>query len=287
MHNTYIAGLNYEAEDPEQLLLRLREDQFSVPLAFDHHKIPVFLTRAELLSPGGPCVCTNQSCEIRLENGTEARYYSLEFDGSMHVLVRSVRKQDGIHLDYVSPGGAFPLPIRQYYNCLFLESCLLDTDALILHSSSILYRQRAVLFTAPSQTGKSTQAELWRTFRGANVMNGDRNIIGKAENGWYACGLPWHGTSPDCLNTTAPLGAVVVIRQAPVDAVRRLGPFDALRCLYSETTVNSWDTDYVNRMLDLISALTAQVPVFQLSCTMQESAVTVLERALSEIRVWE
>ena len=47
----------------------------------------------------------------------------------------------------------------------------------ILHSSFIEVGGKAVLFTAPSGTGKSTQAGLWRENRGAVVINGDRSVL--------------------------------------------------------------------------------------------------------------
>lgn len=84
----------------------------------------------------------------------------------------------------------------------------------ILHSSFIEVGGKAVLFTAPSGTGKSTQAELWRENRGAVVINGDRSVLRIIDSVPCASGLPYSGSSGICLNRTLPLRAIVYIEQA-------------------------------------------------------------------------
>ena len=49
-----------------------------------------------------------------------------------------------------------------------LEHLLATQRAVILHSAYIDYKGKAILFSAPSGTGKSTQAELWMDESGRN-----------------------------------------------------------------------------------------------------------------------
>ena len=58
-----------------------------------------------------------------------------------------------------------------------LRSFLIRSGTLMLHSSRIGISGKAILFTAPSQTGKTTQARLWEDCRGAQVLCNDRTLI--------------------------------------------------------------------------------------------------------------
>ena len=73
-----------------------------------------------------------------------------------------------------------------------------DHDGFILHASYILYRGEAILFSAPSGTGKSTQAAFWKEHRGAEIINGDRVLVIKRDGVFYACGVYVSGTSGIC-----------------------------------------------------------------------------------------
>lgn len=163
-----------------------------------------------------------------------------------------------------------------------LPQLLLYFRALVLHASYIGVDDRAVLFTAPSGTGKSTQAELWRVHRDAAVINGDKAGI-TLTGAPAAHGLPFAGTSGICENVSLPLRAVVVLRQAPENTVRRLGPAQAVaalsRNLFADQSVpEEWQLA-VGLLLDLVSA----VPVLELACTPDVGAVECLENAMKEI----
>ena len=100
-------------------------------------------------------------------------------------------------------------------NMLGLESLFLKQEVLILHASFIRWHDQGILFSAPSGTGKSTQASLWETHMGAEILNGDRAGIRYADGSWMAYGLPYAGSSRIFRNSSAPIRAIVVLRQSP------------------------------------------------------------------------
>ena len=113
------------------------------------------------------------------------------------------------------------------YRSLCLEHLMTAKHAVMFHSSYIKTERGAILFTAPSGTGKSTQAELWRRYRGARVINGDCSIIRRTKDGITVFGLPFSGTSGICINESAPLGgagAEPVLRLRHATAERRGRP---------------------------------------------------------------
>ena len=75
-----------------------------------------------------------------------------------------------------------------------------------------LQRQSLGLYR-PLRHRQDTQAELWRDFQGALIVNGDACLLRRMEDGWHAFGTPVHGSSPYCENREAPLSALVVLKQ--------------------------------------------------------------------------
>lgn len=162
-----------------------------------------------------------------------------------------------------------------------LERRLIGRDALILHSSYNRYKGEAILFSAPSGTGKSTQAGLWERYRGAKQINGDRSLLRKIDGVWTACGWPVCGSSEICHNVDTPIRAIVMLSQAPENRIERLGAMAAFSRLYSQITINRWDRAFTMHAMDLIDALVKEVPIYHLACTISEEAVNCLDEALN------
>ncbi|MDO4491090.1 MAG: hypothetical protein Q4B85_08495 [Lachnospiraceae bacterium] len=169
---------------------------------------------------------------------------------------------------------------RSLLNLLNLESILLDSNGLLLHSSYISYNDFGILFSAPSGTGKSTQAELWNTYRGAEIMNGDRAALKLEHEIWKAYGLPFAGSSGIYRNESSPVQAIVILKQYPENRIRRLSPREAFMKLYPEFMIHRFDQDFVTKTTDLISQLLCTIPVYLLECTPDERAVEILEKEL-------
>lgn len=163
-----------------------------------------------------------------------------------------------------------------------LEILFANRDSFFLHSSVVSRRKSAILFTAPSGTGKTTQAELWEKHRLSHQINGDRALIRKTEKGWMAFGSPYAGTSKIYRNESAPIEAIVVIRQNPENRIKRLTPMESFRYLYSETVIPKWNPNVHKHMMDLIDNISREIPVVMFHCTPDSRAVDVLEHYLQE-----
>ncbi len=163
---------------------------------------------------------------------------------------------------------------------LGIETLLLHKNALLLHSSFIRWQGQGILFSAPSGVGKSTQADLWARYAGAEILNGDRAGLRKKDGAWHAYGLPFAGSSQIYRNERAPIRAIVTLEQAPHNELLRLTPAQALRKLYPELTVHSWDAQCVTQALALAEDLITAVPVYLLRCRPDADAVRLVRRAL-------
>lgn len=172
------------------------------------------------------------------------------------------------------------LTARVIFEAADLFRILARFGAVVLHASFITVNGRAILFSAPSGTGKSTQAELWRVFEGAEIINGDRALVRCTPEGAAASGVCYSGTSGICKNASAPLGAVVLLGQAEENRIRRVPGKEAFAALLSQSSYREWDTEAAGNVTGAVAALVSAVPVYRLDCLPDRSAVETLKEVL-------
>ena len=162
-----------------------------------------------------------------------------------------------------------------------VEYLMARKQRVILHSSFISCCGQGVVFTAPSGTGKSTQAELWRVNRPlVQIINGDRSVLSYQNGTMTVHGLPFCGSSGIALNTKVPLRAIIVLRQGKQNQIHRLTGIEAIKNIYSECSVCVWDSQCVQNFLEILEHTVSSVPVYLLSCLPDKSAVDLLEDTL-------
>ena len=169
---------------------------------------------------------------------------------------------------------------RLVLGALDLPHMLIEKNGFILHASFIEHEGRAILFTAPSETGKSTQAQLWCDHRGAELVNGDRAAVRVIDGKIYACGVPFAGSSRIRKNRILPLTAIVYLSQAPENTITKLRGFRAFRSVWEGITLNTWDRDDVEKATQTLSTVLSGIPVYHLACTPDVRAVELLKQTL-------
>lgn len=180
----------------------------------------------------------------------------------------------------------YPAALWDHYtsilHCIHLigvERLLLARDAFLLHSSIVSIHGKAVLFSGPSGAGKSTQAALWREHLGADILNGDRCVVMKKDGDFYGGGSPMAGCSGIFRPEQMPIAGIFILNKAPGNMVRPAG-FRAFIPLFSQTLLNSWDQDFMDKLSSLFQDLLDQVPVYFLDCKPDEEAVDLAYRTL-------
>lgn len=159
-----------------------------------------------------------------------------------------------------------------------LPMCMIfqEKGVLLFHASQIEFCGKGILFTAPSGTGKTTQAKLWRQYRNARIICNDRTLVRKGRT----YGYPVDGSEPVRSSEVLPLGAVVVLAQGEENAIRRLTPKEALKMVMPQLVIASWDPMYRVAAMEEVVALMEHFPIYFLSCRPEESAVQCLEEQL-------
>ena len=167
------------------------------------------------------------------------------------------------------------------FNRIGMETLLLQHQSLLLHASLIKYKGKTLAFAGPSGVGKSTQANIWHKFLGADVINGDRAALRKEQDSWYAYGSPYAGTSGIYKNDYGPLAGIILLQQAGENCLRQLSDGEAFRCFYPELSVHHWDEGFVTKATDLCLQLLAETPVYLLECRPEESAALLVKKGLN------
>lgn len=163
-----------------------------------------------------------------------------------------------------------------------LCSLLLTRDVLLFHSSALEMDGRAYLFTAPSGTGKSTHARLWRQVFGSRVtmINDDKPLLRRQPDGsWRVYGTPYSGKEALHTNTSQTVCGIVLLEQAPENRIERVCTRDAFPQLLAQTYQENQKPQALLHTVDLIGSL-AQLPVYRLGCTISEEAVRIAYEAL-------
>lgn len=158
-----------------------------------------------------------------------------------------------------------------------LEQRMLEQQGVILHCSFVEYKGYGILFSAPSGTGKSTQADLWEKYRECRVINGDRALIQKQGDEFYAYGWPVCGSSQISRNTCVPIRGIIQIAQGKENCVKVEEKKIRLNQLLPEVTVNRWNAETYLKALDYIEEMLEKIPIIHYSCDISEQAVETLE----------
>ncbi len=165
---------------------------------------------------------------------------------------------------------------------LGLPEFLAEYHALLLHASVIRQENRGILFTAPSGTGKSTQAALWENYHQAEVLNGDRALIRKQDTDYRVYGSPYAGSSYIYKEESAPLSAIIVLRQAKKNCLTQLSGKNAFLHLSSQLLLCRELPTVMNRQLDDLLNLMEQVPVYLLECLPDKEATDLVYQTLQK-----
>lgn len=277
-----IAGLYALCKIPFSVRICKESADFIYGVEYDHKKdLTVFFQPVEHL-------------EITEENGIwDIDRYHIQINGKRKVyycpaphhkpyacVTWNDEEREILHCRYIKGQEYYLNYSRNLCDIIALDSLLLNHQGILLHSSFIRWKEKGLLFSAPSGTGKSTQADLWEKYEGAEIINGDRAGLRKLDNGWTAYGLPYAGSSGVYRNESAPVTAIIVLRQAEENRIRPLGPVEAVQYLYPEITVHQWDKDFVNRVMDLLMDLVFNVPIYLLECLPDQGAVELVRKTI-------
>lgn len=153
------------------------------------------------------------------------------------------------------------------------DYALEHADGIIFHCSAIMVDGEAYLFTAPSGTGKSTHARLWRELLKdkAVMINDDKPIIRRVDNEFYVYGTPWKGKHELGTNQRAKIKAICKIYQDKENKIERISSGEMLLTILNQT-VRPTEEKKFDKLLAILDALLSSVNLYSLGCNISEQA---------------
>jgi hypothetical protein len=149
---------------------------------------------------------------------------------------------------------------------IFMEIAMRN-QFLPFHASAILYQDQAILFSAPSQTGKSTHARYWKqAFQDVKFINDDKPLLKIEDDSIMVYGSPFSGKSSINQNIKAPLRAIVFIKQGLTNVMRPIQGDEALKELM-KNMLRPDDESVWDDMIQVINAIMEDIPMFILEAT--------------------
>ena len=170
--------------------------------------------------------------------------------------------------------------IEESYLLNLLQGNLSKNKGFILHGSVIKYENEGIIFTASSGVGKSTQAELWKKYEKAEIINGDKAFIRCFNDEVMVYGSPWSGSSNIIKNEKAPLKAIIVLEQGKENKIRELKDLEKLCLFNTHVYYPYWDKKLVNLVMETINLVLKRIPVYLLSCKPEKEAVSITKKTL-------
>ena len=148
-------------------------------------------------------------------------------------------------------------------------------DIILFHGSVISVDGVAYAFTAPSGTGKSTHATLWRELfaERAVMVNDDKPLLHVGER-VTAYGTPYDGKHHLSNKIAVPLKAVCLLERAEKNSIERIDAKEAYSVLVQQT-YRPKDPVALGKTMELIDRLTQKVELYRLRCNMDIEAASV------------
>jgi len=156
------------------------------------------------------------------------------------------------------------------------RTSILFYSGLVVHAAAIKWNNKGIILSAPSNTGKSTQASLWEKNMGATILNGDRPAMRMRGTVPMVYGTPWSGSSPDFQNSSASLSAIIMLEQGVQNRLRELPPSEAVSRLAARCFLPYWDRYLMDMALSNLEKIVQQVPVALLQCRPDQEAVELV-----------
>lgn len=137
-----------------------------------------------------------------------------------------------------------------------------------IHTSTIEYGGKGVMFLGESGTGKSTHTRLWReNIEGARLLNDDSPVIEATDEGIFVYGSPWSGKTPCYKQQKAELKGIVRLSQAPYNKIKHLNIIESFTALYPSCPPSFAHNEVLSDgVCSFVSKILKQIKVYHLEC---------------------
>ena len=162
-----------------------------------------------------------------------------------------------------------------------LSEALIEKDVLLFHASAVALDGEGYAFTAPSGTGKSTHAALWKLYYGERLVfvNDDKPFLTFRDEEVFIAGSPWMGKHRRGENVTVPLRGIAFLNRDKENRLTAISPVDGYTELMKQVFLPP-TKEGMEKVLALLERAVTKVPCYRLACTPDQAAVEAASEML-------
>ncbi len=198
-------------------------------------------------------------------------------------ITKDCTKVRGYLKDIENLGGA-PVDIRAF-NMIgdAFKYIAIKHDGFVFHSSTIKYKDKGILFSAHSGTGKSTHTRLWLEYypEEASMINDDSPLIKLVDGKPFVFGTPWSGKTDINDNVSAALSTIVFLRRAPISSITPLEFNEAFKLFIEQAFILPFAPSFMSFIATADKVL-RQIKMTILNCNISKDAVDTIKGYLEE-----
>jgi hypothetical protein len=156
---------------------------------------------------------------------------------------------------------------QTYYTLIKNNHTAKSSGNFLAHGCSISRDGSGFLFTGPSESGKSTIAEISSDL----TVLGDEIALIKNENGGYrVSATPFRGDFRENKNETAPLDAIFLIKHGKTNNIRKISKLEFVtrfvrEVIYPGTLLSADRKEDFSEMIEFCTEIADKVPFYELS----------------------
>lgn len=158
-----------------------------------------------------------------------------------------------------------------------------EYGVILFHCSAIAVDGQAYLFAAPSGTGKSTHARLWREMLGdrTEMVNDDKPFVRFKDGVPYVYGSPWNGKHRLSSNISRPIKGICFLEQGAENHIKRIAPREALPRLCRQIFYSRNEKNF-GEVMNVAGKLCSSVPLYVMQCNISREAAEMSYKTMSE-----
>ena len=158
---------------------------------------------------------------------------------------------------------------RSYLSKKVTDYLFNEKNVVRVHGSAVCFNDSAIIFMAPSGTGKSTHANLWEKYASATIINDDQPYLDI--NSYEVFGSCWAGKHNKYSLNTARLKAFVILKRATTNSIKQLDKMQAVKLLYKQIIQYGNLSERV-KLLECMEKFATEVPFYLLECNVSKDA---------------
>ena len=175
--------------------------------------------------------------------------------------------------------------IENIITCAQFSSIVMNNNAIILHASAILFKNKIYLFCADSGVGKSTHTKLWQEYYGKDnviIVNDDKPLVTIENDLLIASGTPWSGNSLENVNLSAPVSGIVFIERDTHNELIKLNKTNEILPLLFNNSPHLSNKDDIDKLLTIMGNIVSKTNFYKIKCNISVDAVKEASKIIIE-----